>query len=138
MPAVPEIRPIPAEATYALRHQVLWPDKPLDYVKVENDAAGHHFGAFRHDELQAVISLFVEGEEARFRKFATRPDCQGQGLGTALLQRVFAEAQRQGARRIWCDARQDSASFYARFDMQPEGEIFYKGTVPYVRMTSGL
>ncbi|GAB3582842.1 GNAT family N-acetyltransferase [Hymenobacter daeguensis] len=135
---LPEIRPIPAEATYPLRHQVLWPDKPLDYVKVENDAAGGHFGAFRHEELLAVISLFVAGAEARFRKFAARPDCQGQGLGTALLRHVFAEARRLGARRIWCDARQDSAGFYARFGMLPEGEIFYKGPVPYVRMGVAL
>nr|WP_213017960.1 GNAT family N-acetyltransferase [Hymenobacter negativus] len=117
-----------------MRHQVLWPDKPLAYVKVENDAAGQHFGIFRHDELVAVISLFVDGAEARFRKFATRPDCQGQGLGSALLQHVFAEARRQAAQVIWCDARQDSAGFYARFGMQPEGEIFYKGPIAYVRM----
>jgi GNAT superfamily N-acetyltransferase len=138
MPVAPEIRLIPAEATYALRHQVLWPDKALDYVKVENDAAGHHFGAFRHEELLAVISLFVDGPEARFRKFATRPDWQGKGLGTALLRHVLAEARRQGARRIWCDARQDSAGFYARFGLRPEGEIFYKGPVAYVRMGAAL
>ena len=138
MPTAPEICLIPAEATYALRHQVLWPDKPLDYVKVENDAAGYHFGAFRHDELLAVISLFVDGTEARFRKFATRPDCQGQGLGTALLNHVFAEARQQGAQYIWCDARQDSVGFYVRFDMQPEGEVFFKGPVEYVRMSLEL
>ncbi len=138
MPDTPEIRLIPAEATYALRHRVLWPDKPLDYVKVENDAAGQHFGIFRQAELLAVISLFVEGAEARFRKFATLPDWQGKGLGSALLRHVWAEARRQGARRIWCDARQDSAGFYARFGMQPEGETFCKGPVAYVRMAAAL
>ena len=135
---VVDIRPIPPEATYALRHQVLWPDKPLDYVKIENDDAGHHFGAFHQGELVAVISLFVDGGEARFRKFATRPDCQRQGIGSVLLRHVLDEARRRGARRIWCDARQDSASFYARFGMQPEGELFYKGPIPYVRMAGVL
>ncbi|HEX8329591.1 MAG TPA: GNAT family N-acetyltransferase [Hymenobacter sp.] len=133
-----DIRRIAPEATYALRHQVLWPDKPLEYVKVENDAAGHHFGAFQQEELVAVISLFVEGRKARFRKFATRPDCQRQGIGTVLLGRVFDEARQLAAQRIWCDARQDSAGFYARFGMQPEGEIFYKGPIPYVRMSCVL
>jgi GNAT superfamily N-acetyltransferase len=134
MPIAADICAISAEATYPLRHQVLWPDQPLDYVKVENDAAGQHFGAFRGEELLAVISLFVDGTEARFRKFATRPDCQGQGFGTALLKHVFAEARRQGANRIWCDARQDSAGFYASFGMQSEGQVFFKGAVAYVRM----
>ncbi|MDO7845340.1 GNAT family N-acetyltransferase [Hymenobacter sp. M29] len=132
------IQPIAPEATYALRHKVLWPDKPLAYVMIAEDAAGHHFGAFQNGELVAVISLFVTGAEARFRKIAARPDCQRQGIGSQLLRHVFEEAQRLGATRIWCDARQDSAAFYARFGMQPEGEIFYKGPVAYVRMACAL
>ncbi|MBH8570715.1 GNAT family N-acetyltransferase [Microvirga sp. STS02] len=133
-----DIRLIRPEDTYALRHQVLWPDKPLAYVKIEDDSTGYHFGAFRQEELVAVISLFVENETARFRKFATRPDCQGQGIGSALLRHVFGEARRLGAARIWCDARQDSAGFYARFGLRPEGETFYKGPVAYVRMAVAL
>ena len=138
MPSAPEIRSILPAATYPLRHQVLWPDKPLDFVKIDDNEAGYHFGVFRGEEVVAVISLFMSGKEARFRKFATRPDCQGQGYGTALLHHVFNEARRLGAGHIWCDARQDSASFYARFGMQPEGEVFYKGPIPYVRMASAL
>ena len=137
-PASFAIRPLAPADTYALRHQVLWPDKPLAYVKIENDDAGHHFGAFQEEELVAVISLFVEGTEARFRKFATRPDCQGRGLGTALLRHTLQEARRRGARHIWCDARQDSAGFYARFGMLPEGAVFYKGPIAYVRMACAL
>lgn len=134
MPAL-EIRAISTADTYALRHQVLWPDKPLDYVKVENDDAGLHFGAFVEDDaLVAVISLFVQGGEARFRKFATHPNYQRQGIGSVLLQHVMVEARRHGATHIWCDARQDSAGFYARFGLLPEGPVFYKGPIPYVRM----
>jgi GNAT superfamily N-acetyltransferase len=132
------IRSIAAADTYSLRQQVLWPDMPLDYVKVPDDDTGHHYGAFRQNELVAVISLFTTPPEARFRKFATRPDCQGQGVGSALLQHVFGEARRMGAVRIWCDARQDSAGFYARFGLQPEGAAFFKGPVAYVRMASDL
>jgi GNAT superfamily N-acetyltransferase len=132
------IQSIAPEATYGLRHQVLWPDQPLAYVMMAEDVEGHHFGAFRHGELVAVISLFVTGPEARFRKFATRPDCQRQGIGSRLLRHVFAEARRLGASHIWCDARQDSAAFYARFGLRPEGELFYKGPVGYVRMACAL
>jgi GNAT superfamily N-acetyltransferase len=132
------IQPVTPEATYALRHQMLWPDKPLDYVKIAEDADGYHLGAFRQDDLVAVISLFISGVEARFRKFATRPDCQRQGIGSQLLRHVFEEARRLGATRIWCDARLDSAAFYARFGMRLEGEVFYKGPVAYVRMACAL
>ena len=135
---VPTIRTIQAADTYALRQQVLWPDKPLDYVKVENDAAGQHFGAFQGENLVAVISLFVTAAEARFRKFATHPSYQRQGIGSVLLRHVMEEARRQGATRIWCDARQDSAAFYARFGLQPQGPPFCKGPVAYVRMGRDL
>jgi GNAT superfamily N-acetyltransferase len=134
MPATPAIWAIAPSHTYTLRHQVLWPDKPLDYVKLDNDADGYHYGAFQDDRLVAVISLFVEGEEARFRKFATDPAYQRQGIGSALLHYVIAEARRLGARHLWCDARQDSAPFYARFGLLPEGPEFFKGPIAYVRM----
>jgi GNAT superfamily N-acetyltransferase len=128
-----QISPITAPATYPLRHSVLWPDKPLDYVRIDEDEEGYHYGTYLENELVAVISLFVDGEKARFRKFATHPDHQNKGLGTLLLQHVFAEAKRLGASTIYCDARLTAADFYKRFDMQPTGPVFYKGPIPYQR-----
>ncbi len=136
-PAI-SIRPITFDQTYALRHAVLWPDKPFDYVKVADDPAGYHVGAFAGNELVAVISLFVRDGVGRFRKFATRPDYQRQGLGTQLLNRVMAEARHLGAVTLWCDARLDAADFYRRFGMEPEGPVFYKGPIPYTRMSRSL
>lgn len=132
------IQSIAAEQTYELRHTVLWPDKPLEYVKVENDADGHHYGAFLKGDLVAVISLFVDGQTARFRKFATRPDCQRQGIGTWLLNQVIAEAKRLGATTLWCDARLDAADFYKRFGMEAVSEVFYKGPIPYAKFSLTL
>ena len=127
------IRQIKPEQTYPLRHAVLWPDKPFDYVMLKEDAEGRHFGAFRDADLVAVISLFEESGVARFRKFATRPDCQRQGVGTHLLNRVIEEARNLGAHTLWCDARLSAADFYRRFGMEPEGEVFHKGSIPYSR-----
>ena len=133
------IRPITPADTYPLRHAVLWPEKPLEYVRLPDDDGGQHFGAFVADgQLVAVISLFMTSGEARFRKFATRPDWQGQGIGSALLARVVDEATRLGAHTLWCDSRQSAADFYRRFEMVPVGEVFYKGPIPYVRMQRRL
>ena len=139
------IRPISSEQTYALRHAVLWPDKPIDFVKVDNDHEGYHFGAFLPiteqpepavgDDPVAVISLFVTGPVARFRKFATHPDWQGRGIGTALLQHTIAEARQRGATRIWCDARLTAVAFYQRFGMAAEGDVFYKGPIAYAKFS---
>ena len=133
------IQPIEPAQTYALRHAVLWPDKPLAYVQLPDDATGLHYGAFSEGRLIAVISLFI-GEDgvARFRKFATDPAWQGRGIGTALLRHVLAVARAQGASALWCDARQNTLPFYQRFELLPEGDVFYKGEVPYVRLSLAL
>lgn len=129
------IRSITSEQTYPLRHQVLWPDKPLEFVKVPEDESGFHFGYFVDGEPVSVISLFInEQKVARFRKFATHPDFQRKGIGRQLLQHVFEKAIKSEATQIWCDARLDAKLFYERFGMKQEGEGFYKGEIPYVKM----
>ena len=132
------IQSVTPEQTYPLRHSVLWPDKPLDYVKVDDDANGYHFGAFDNGELIAVISLFVKGQESRFRKFAAHPDHQRKGVGTLLLNHVIAEARRLRATTLWCDARLDAADFYQRFGMNAVSEVFYKGPIPYAKFSLTL
>ena len=133
------IQPIDAAQTHALRHAVLWPEKPLAYVQLPDDAAGQHFGVFAEGALVAVISLFVGADGvARFRKFATAPAWQGRGVGTALLHHVIAQARAQGASQLWCDARQNTLPFYQRFGLAAEGDVFYKGEVPYVRLSRAL
>jgi GNAT superfamily N-acetyltransferase len=133
-----EIRPIPAAATFDLRHRVLWPDKPAAYVQLPDDEDGLHFGAFEDGVLVSVVSLFGEGDEARFRKFATEPAWQGRGIGSALLRHIMYEAARRGARQLWCDARQATAGFYQKLGFAVDGAPFYKGPIPYVRMSRGL
>ena len=166
-PAV-TIRRIPASATHALRHAVLWPHKPPSYVQLPEDEAGLHFGAFvsaspspststsseanpEDLELVSIISLFITSSSpgdsadapqqqsvARFRKFATAPAWQGRGVGTALLRHAIGAAAQAGARRIWCDAREAALPFYERFGLRAEGDVFFKGDVPYLRMTMAL
>ena len=129
---------ISPEQTYPLRHAVLWPDKPLDFVKVPDDEQGLHFGIEHDGQLVSVISLFCEGEEARFRKFATHPNFQRKGIGSQLLTHTIDIAKAQGCQLIWCDARLNAQAFYERFGMKPTGDVFYKGAIPYTKMAKSL
>ncbi|KAK7749076.1 hypothetical protein SLS62_008471 [Diatrype stigma] len=94
-------------------------------------------------EPVSIISLFIaeggDGEkQARFRKFATAASSQGKGIGSALLAHTIEAAARAGAKTIWCDARQSALPFYRRFGMDAAGEVFFKGDVPYLRMSKRL
>ena len=151
---------IPVESTLPLRHTVLWPHKDISYVRLPEDDAGHHYGAFlspTDTAPKAVISVFIEPlpsldrdsdpelveltllPAARFRKFACDVTYQGQGIGTALLRHAFDAARADlGCAVIWCDARLATKGWYERRGMRTFGSTFFKGEVEYVRMLCRL
>ncbi|MDR6549886.1 GNAT family N-acetyltransferase [Paenibacillus qinlingensis] len=129
-----EIKTIPKEKAWQLRHQVMWPDKDLDYVKLEEDDTGTHYGLFVGEQLVSVVSLFIEGEEAQFRKFATLVTEQKKGYGTQLLQVMLEDAIKAGVRRIYCNARVEKATYYKKFGFIETETIFAKGGKNYIIM----
>ena len=74
----------------------------------------------------------------QFRKFATLPVYQGQGIGKQLLQHTISEAQQLKAEILWCDARTSAMDFYQRFDFEVMGTEFMKSGVSYVKMQRSL
>ncbi|SDL54961.1 GNAT family N-acetyltransferase [Paenibacillus jilunlii] len=130
-----EIRKVHKEAVWQLRHEVMWPDRGLDYVKLDDDDDGVHYGLFEGEQLVSAVSLFIDGSEAQFRKFATRTEQQGQGYGSRLLQHVLNEAERSGVNRIYCNARSHKAAFYKKFGLsEVSGTAFTKGGKEYIIM----
>jgi GNAT superfamily N-acetyltransferase len=128
------IRRIHKEQAWQLRHEVMWPDRDIDYVKLQDDDAGAHYGLFEGERLISVISLFVQGEEAQFRKFATLESCQNRGYGSRLLQYVLNEAAQAGVRRIYCNARSHKLPFYRKFGLNETQTAFMKGGKEYIVM----
>ncbi|MFP3126160.1 GNAT family N-acetyltransferase [Ectobacillus funiculus] len=122
------------EEAWELRHKVMWPDKDLDYIKLEDDDVGIHFGLFKENILISVISLFISNEEGQFRKFATLQQEQGKGYGSMLLDYVIKEARNRGVKRIWCNARENKVNFYKKFGLQESNYGFTKGGRFYVIM----
>lgn len=129
-----DIREISSTEAWPIRHQVMWPNEPLAYVKLPNDYAGIHYGLFLGDQLTSVVSLFVINQEAQFRKLATLVSEQGQGFGTELLSHLFKQVESLGVKRIWCNARIVKAPFYHRFGLKETVHSFVKNGQSYVIM----
>ena len=105
------IKRVAPEATVGVREAVLWPGRP-DMCRLAEDAQGLHLAANVNNDVVGVVSLFVDGAEARFRKFAVLEAHRGAGVGSRLLQAAEAEAASAGAAHINCDARADTAAAY--------------------------
>ncbi|MCF0071253.1 GNAT family N-acetyltransferase [Dyadobacter sp. CY261] len=129
-----EIQKVNADDLMDIRHVVLWPDKPREFIKVPEDESGTHFGLYFDGAIVSAISLFPDGLNIRFRKFATLPGFQGKGLGSKLLQHAIIHAQNQGFVRMWCDARTDALRFYERFGFTKFSEPFFKEHLEYYKI----
>tara|TARA_R110000744_G_scaffold74478_1_gene148733 strand:- start:186 stop:593 length:408 start_codon:yes stop_codon:yes gene_type:complete len=131
---VKRIVQITSEETLSIRHKVMWPNKPIDYVQLPNDFEGRHFGYFKNDILISVISLFVENNEAQFRKFATLKEFQGKGFGSELLNELMRISAKEQLSKIWCNARINKIDYYSKFGMKETNNQFIKGGISYVIM----
>lgn len=120
------IRTIQPSETWEIRHKVMWPDKPVEFVQLEEDNLGSHFGVFEQEKLVSIVSCFVVNQEMQFRKLATLEEYQGKGIASELLNYIFKIAKEQDLRKIWCNARSNKKSFYEKFGMIDRGEIFVK------------
>jgi GNAT superfamily N-acetyltransferase len=132
------ITEVTAADTWPLRHQVMWPDRDLAYVQLPDDQHGIHFGLFVYGELTSVISLFINGKTAQFRKFATDTSQQGKGYGSALLKHLITESHNKGIHQLWCNARQDKCAYYERFGFIQTNDVFNRGGIDYVIMINEM
>ena len=120
------INRVAPEATVGVREAVLWPGRP-DMCRLAEDEQGLHLAATTvNEDVVGVVSLFVDGAEARFRKFAVLEAHRGAGVGSRLLQAAEAEAVSAGAAHIDCDARAQMAAYYERRGYAAAGPPFAK------------
>lgn len=130
------ISTVNTETVLPIRHQSMWPDKPLSFVKVEGDEQALHLALLVDEKIVSVISIFPDNSGWQFRKFATIPEFQNKGYGSKLLQEVLLRASDAGIKRIWCNARKEKSRFYSSFGLQPTGETFVREGKEYRIMST--
>ncbi|WP_299125069.1 GNAT family N-acetyltransferase [uncultured Tenacibaculum sp.] len=129
-----QIKPIKTKDVLPIRHKVMWPNMPINYVSIENDKDARHFGLFINEELVSVISLFVKNKQAQFRKFATLTKYQGLGYGSFLLKHIITLVKEEKLKKLWCNARVEKSKFYTKFNLKVTDKRFVKGGIDYVIM----
>ena len=130
-----EIGEIPVASVWEIRQNSLWPDRPLDFVKIDQDAEAWHIGIRHEGKWISCLSVFFEGNGlAQFRKFGTLVAFQGQGFGSQILTYMFESLKSKGIQTVYCSARLEKTDFYTRFGMQKTGNPYEKNQKQYIRM----
>ena len=127
-----EIRRISASETWGIRHEVMWPDQAIDYVKLEHDEKGIHLGLIIKNKIISVISIFIAEDQAQFRKLATRIEEQGKGFGSMLLAFTLEYLKNKSVKKVWCNARKDKIAFYQKFNFHETGIQFSRLDKEYI------
>ncbi len=135
---VMDIRRISWHEALPIRHEVLWPNKPLAFCKVNGDETAKHYGAYLNDKLVCVASIYMDGRVARLRKFASLEEFQGRGIGSKLITHILSELTKSGTESFWCDARTTAVGFYKQFAMEKQGSEFSKSGTSYFKMAVSL
>jgi phosphoribosylformimino-5-aminoimidazole carboxamide ribotide isomerase len=133
-----EIRDVPLDVVWAMRQAIMYPQETIDFVKLEDDERGTHWGLYDSDKLISVISFFKTNDELQFRKFATIENMQGKGYGTKLLQHVMDWAAENNIQSIWCNARTTATRLYEKFGMKQSGHGWKKYGIDFIKMEKQL
>lgn len=114
------------QALRDLRMRVLYPGRSPERADYPGDAQAVHIGAFTDTgELAGCASLFhQEGGMIQLRGMATSDAVRGTGAGLAIVRFAENYARKQGAARLWCNARATAVGFYERCSWTTEGDEF--------------
>ncbi|MWB96084.1 GNAT family N-acetyltransferase [Flavobacterium sp. GA093] len=125
---------ISASDTWQIRHEVMWPDHPLEFVQLDEDNEGIHFGVYLEEKLVSIVSCFITNDEMQFRKLATLENYQGKGIASALIKHILQLAKEKELKKVWCNARTNKKSFYENFGMKDTLQLFSKAGQDYTIM----
>ena len=132
---IEQIRP---ELTWQLRRDVLYPAQTKQQMGMEEDVDGYHFAAFKDNYIVGVVSLFQNGTDWQFRKFAVSDKVQKAGIGTQLLNYITNFVVQENGTRLWCNARLSATGFYEKFGFTKSGDEFQKNGYDYIIMQKAL
>lgn len=125
------IQEIEIDRALNLRHLVLWPEMPRDFSRVTEDENAMHLGIQEDATLICVASLYEAGGGLRLRKFATLPEYQGKGFGSAMMHHVINLCAKLEHPRLWLSARESAMPFYEKFGFEPFGDPSTKASISY-------
>lgn len=120
--------------TWRIRQLAMYPEKEITDMELPEDWDGMHFGLYYQYELTGVVSLFVDGTTAQFRKMAVLPANQGKGFGLQLIKYLVDYCRSQGIKNLWCNARVSATGFYQKIGFETIGEPYQRNQLEYIKM----
>ncbi|MBP1839337.1 GNAT family N-acetyltransferase [Formosa algae] len=127
------IKIIKAQDTYAVRHPVLRPGRPIEDCVFDNDEHPNtfHLGLFLNTMLVGVVTYmktkkdeFTSEEQYQLRGMAVLENYQGLQFGKLLVNKGEAIIKEKHGDLIWLNAREIALHFYNKCGYEIIGDPF--------------
>ncbi len=125
-----------------LRYEVL--RRPLGLTYTEEQLAAEydqlHLAAYSNNSvLIGYLNLTPQDVEVvKMRQVAVAPDCQGKGVGKALVKAAEDLASQSGYKTMVLHARETAVPFYNALEYNSVGAQFEEVGIPHFRMEKAL
>lgn len=129
------------DESVALRHEVLRAPLGLEYTaeQLALEYSDIHIGLWDDAGLQATLILTpLGGDEIKMRQVAVRPQFQGRGLGSRLVDFSESWAKSKGYEKMVLHARLNAVPFYEKLAYDTIGGEFTEVGIPHYRMEKHL
>jgi GNAT superfamily N-acetyltransferase len=132
------IKQITAMETFAVRHPVLRPGKPLESCIFEGDDHGGtvHLGLYEKGAIAGVTSIFESAHEMfdgetqfQLRGMAVLDMHQKKGYGAKLVKAAEEHTRGGGGTLLWFNAREKAIGFYEKMGYKKRGSPFTIGDI---------
>ena len=97
------------------------------------------FGVTKGNQLIAcLLGVPLSETLIKLRQMAVRPNLQGGGVGTFLVENTECALVEKGFRLIELNARKTAIEFYRRLGYETQGDEFIEVTIAHVKMTKSI
>ena len=100
----------------------------------EDDHAVHALASDEHGTPIGCGRLLLHAPWGHIGRMAVMPDWRKQGVGSAILRALLAEATRNHLTELVLNAQTYAVPFYERFGFVRAGEEFLDAGIPHYRM----
>jgi predicted GNAT family N-acyltransferase len=109
---------------------------PLEMEWDDDDIMAHHLIVL--DNRQRPIGTARLLGSGQIGRMAVLPEWRGQGIGSALLERLLQQAKLAGLSKLFLHAQTEAEKFYTRAGFTPVGKIFQEADIPHRKMVMML
>ncbi len=100
-----------------------------------DDACRHYLARRQSVAIGTARARPLESGVVKVERVAVLESWRRQGVGRMLMERLLADARRDGFVQAVLNSQRQAAPFYEELGFRQDGEEFLEANIPHVRMT---